>query len=97
MLHRYWLVGSPQQPYGPSGLGVTAYSVADALALLRQVLPPLLGRSLSPWMGWTDERLRSAQVIADIDVSLLDKGHIIPNMGLVIDRGVWWPKTEHLH
>lgn len=96
-LRRYWFVGSSEDPYGTSGLGVTAFSKEDARAVLREVLPPLLSQAFSSWRQWTLEALETADVIEDIDVRLLDHGHIIPNMGLVIDRGVWWPKTAHLH
>jgi hypothetical protein len=60
--------------------GVTAYSLEDALALVRQEL----------WR--TDEPLPSIrEVIEDVDVSTLDPGHVLPNMGPPIWRGVWFP------
>jgi hypothetical protein len=96
-LHRYWFVGSSEDRYGQGGLGVTAFSKEDARALLREVLPSLLAQTFSSWRQWTLEALETAEVVENIDVRLLDQGHVIPNMGLVIDRGVWWPKTAHLH
>jgi hypothetical protein len=38
------------------------------------------------------ERLKEdIEVIEDIDVQLLDKGHVVPNMGPVVFKGVWFP------
>jgi hypothetical protein len=31
------------------------------------------------------------EVIEDIDISLLDQNHVIPNMGVVTFKGVWFP------
>ena len=32
------------------------------------------------------------ECVEDVDVSQLDQGHVIPNMGIVVDRGIWFPK-----
>jgi hypothetical protein len=32
------------------------------------------------------------RVIEDVDVSTLDAGHVRPNMGVPVWRGVWWPR-----
>ena len=57
------------------GYGVTAFSVADAEQLLARAG---LARD---WSG----------VIEDADVSGLDPGHVLPNIGGVTFRGVWFP------
>ena len=31
-------------------------------------------------------------VVADVDIRLLDQAHVVPNMGLVVERGVWYPR-----
>jgi len=80
-MKRYWLtfrsVGHPH-PIN-LGCGVTALDLNDALLLIRAAFPDLvLGSPLT--------------VIDGIDVSTLDAGHIIPNLGNVLERGVWWPR-----
>jgi hypothetical protein len=32
------------------------------------------------------------EVSQDIDVSTLDSGHVLPNIGSVVNRGVWFPR-----
>jgi hypothetical protein len=34
------------------------------------------------------------EIIENIDVQLLDKGHVIPNMGPVVFKGVWFPRLN---
>lgn len=36
-------------------------------------------------------------VIVDVDVSTLDKSHVLPNMGSTVVRGVWFPLNELGH
>ncbi len=61
------------------GCGVTAYSVEDALSLIRdQVFP----RSQMP-------EVVSIREIRE--VSELDQNHVVPNMGNTLARGVWFP------
>lgn len=57
------------------GYGVTAYSDEDAERLLEQA-------------GLTRDWV---EVVEDVDVSKLDSGHVLPNVGLVSVRGVWFP------
>jgi hypothetical protein len=33
----------------------------------------------------------TTEVIEDIDVRILDQGHVIPNMGVVTFKGIWYP------
>jgi hypothetical protein len=33
----------------------------------------------------------TTKVIEDIDIRLLDQGHVIPNMGVVTFKGIWYP------
>jgi hypothetical protein len=58
-----------------SGYGVTAYSVEDAEQLLARA------GLVRDWV----------EVVEGVDVSSLDAGHVLPNIGLVIFRGVWYP------
>ena len=58
------------------GYGITARSPEDAETLLRMVLPP--------------EHAISGMTIV-IDVQSLDQGHVVPNMGNLLKRGIWYP------
>lgn len=33
------------------------------------------------------------EVVADVDIRTLDQAHVVPNMGLVVERGVWYPHS----
>ena len=79
-LRRYWFTFSQSSQPTPLsiGCGVTAYNYDDSLDLLRD---RVFG-GLQPTL---------ANVIADVDVSTLDKGHVLPNMGSTVVRGVWFP------
>jgi hypothetical protein len=61
------------------GCGVTAYSYEDALNLLRPEL-------------FQDEPIPPIlRVVENVDVSTLEAGHVRPNMGVCIWRGIWFP------
>lgn len=88
MLHRYWfdfnITPNQLSEYATYagfsyGCGVTAYSLEDALQVLRQ---SVFGSDPLPEV---------AKVVEDVDVSSLDKGHVLPNMGNPTSRGVWFP------
>ena len=59
------------------GLGVTAWTPDDAMAVAQEALG-------------TDD-LRPSSVDEDIDVSTRDAGHVLPNMSPPNERGVWYP------
>jgi len=83
-LRRYWFEFRNAQGRETSlgvgrGCGVTALDHADALTILEQLV-------------FEGEPLPAIErVIEDVDVSTLDPGHVLPNMGLVCARGVWFP------
>jgi hypothetical protein len=83
-LHRYWFeFGGPREhlPAGTwMGCDVTGVDRADAEQLL--AAGPFAGRTLPPIDG----------IIEDVDVSELDPGHVLPNIGDVTQRGVWFPR-----
>jgi hypothetical protein len=83
-LHRYWFeFGGPRHalPLGAwLGCGVTAVDRADAERLL--VDGPFRGKPLPP----------VERIIEDVDVGELDAGHVLPNIGDVTQRGVWFPR-----
>jgi hypothetical protein len=33
-------------------------------------------------------------VVPDVDIRTLDQAHVIPNMGPVVFRGVWFPRLN---
>ena len=62
------------------GCGVTAYDYDDAIALLQERV-------------FTEEAMPNiTDFTEDVNVSTLDANHILPNIGLVIDRGIWFPQ-----
>lgn len=62
------------------GCGVTAYTYEDALAVLAEKL--FRGDPIPPVRKFTE----------DVDVSTLDPGHVLPNIGVPTWRGVWFPR-----
>ena len=61
------------------GCGVTGHGRDECLELVRAKL--LGGGALPP--------LR--RVIEDVDVSTLDSNHVLPNMGVAVQPGIWFP------
>lgn len=59
--------------------GITAYSIEDAKRLLKQKAFP------------KEELPRIIRIIESIEFKDLDENHIVPNMGPMIVRGVWYP------
>ena len=80
-LTRYWFVLERQVVPSPLnlGCGVTAYDRNDAIELLRS--RALSGKAIP----------RVIDVIENVDVSGLDQKHVVPNMGSVTERGIWFP------
>lgn len=83
-LTRYWLEfdrGIAKLPPGfRMGCGVTAYSEDDALYLLREYV--FQGGDIPI----------TERIIEDVDISTLDKNHVIPNMEPPNWRGIWFPR-----
>lgn len=78
-LHRFWFSFEDLPPFSilNVGCGVTAYTYDDALQILKDRV--------------FAQSLPASSVIADVDVSTLDENHVRPNMGVVTQRGVWFP------
>jgi hypothetical protein len=79
LLTAYWIV--PPLRDGPLGFGVTAWSVEDALRMIR---------------SWGYERylpddLSTLTIRAGITVAELDQPHVVANMGPIVVRGMWYP------
>ena len=77
-LRRYWIEFEGSRL---RGYGVTAIDLSDGLALIGR-LPDGLRPSGAV-----------ANVVEDVDVQSLDAGHVLPNMGAPIWRGVWYPNV----
>lgn len=86
-LTRYWIEFDIQQDaFYPSwlskGCGVTAYSYLDAVQILRDQV-------------FKDKPVPAIRtIIENVDISTLDTSHVLPNMGMPVRRGVWYPKLE---
>ncbi len=67
-------------PFGAKiGCGITALSYEDALGILRNSV--FNKNPIAP----------IKKKIEDIDISTLDAGHVLPNIGSPNIRGVWFP------
>lgn len=83
-LHRFWfefdLSNEDNPPAGTLlGCGVSAYDYDDAISLLKKRV-------------FNDAELpKITKEIKDVDVSTLDQNHVLPNMGMVTNRGIWYP------
>ena len=83
MLKRYWIEfeGNPADIWPCIvGCGVTAYDLEDACALVRANL------------FTSKEMPKIKKVEEDIDVSKLDSAHVLPNIGIPCNRGIWFPR-----
>jgi hypothetical protein len=83
-LTRFWIEfeysAEREPPTGTRlGVGVTAIDDRDALQLVAHRV--LNDGPLPP----------IKEIRANVDVSMLDEGHVLPNMGLPHVRGVWFP------
>lgn len=81
-LHRYWIefeVTLEDSPILHPGCGVTAFTLEDGLRLVSENM--LEGKPLP--------KIRS--ITEDVDVSTLDPKHVLPNMGITVKRGIWFP------
>jgi hypothetical protein len=78
-LRRFWFSFEGLPPFSvlTVGCGVTAYTYDDALQILKDKV--------------FEQSLPACSVIEDIDISTLDEHHVRPNMGVVTQRGVWFP------
>lgn len=82
-LRRLWFeFGGPREGLPPGtwiGCGVTGVDREDAERLLSE----------GPFGG--AELPAIERIVEDVDVSQLDTGHVLPNMGDPTLRGVWFP------
>ncbi len=81
-LKRYWFSFEKSGVPTPLnlGCGVTAYGYDDAITLLHK------------HVFGTENLPPIVQCVEDVDVSTLDQKHVLPNIGLVTVRGMWFPQ-----
>jgi hypothetical protein len=76
LLTAYWI------EFGPllaSQFGVTAYSFDDAISILKQKV-------------YRNEEMPPVKTsIENIKFKDLDQNHVVPNMGAITERGIWYP------
>jgi hypothetical protein len=73
------IIEKPHPPGTLLGCGITAYDLNDALSILNTKV----------FNGYTKPKVKNIK--EDVDIRSLDQNHVIPNMGIVTDRGVWFP------
>jgi hypothetical protein len=64
------------------GIGVTAFSDHEARDLAEATRLECFPRS------------SFAGIVPDVDIRTLDQNHVVPNMGVVTVRGVWFPRRN---
>jgi hypothetical protein len=75
----FWIAtGSPQWPLG---FGITAWSLEDAVQIIRA-----LG-----YGSYLPGDPSSLHVTEGVTMASLDQQHVIPNMGPIVVRGMWFP------
>jgi hypothetical protein len=88
MLTRYWITFSRRDGdlhLGTGlGVGVTAYDFADAKNILGRTI---FKHSTLPEI---------ADVVEGVTFDQLDQSHVATNMGVMVCRGVWFPKGYSL-
>jgi hypothetical protein len=69
----------------PSWYGVSAYSLADALALLAE-------RGVAIDMRAANVTIEEAITFHDLERRPILRNHLVPNMGPMQFRGLWYPR-----
>ena len=80
LLTKYWLTFvSP--PHFASGIGVTAYGLEDAETLVSKHF-----FANGPVPAFENKIIKGLQE--------LEPNHVLPNIGLIMFRGIWFPNTS---
>lgn len=61
------------------GCGVTAHDIDDEKALIQEMVDHMPSN-------------RVTTILENVDVSTLEANHVLPNIGNVMVRGIWFPK-----
>lgn len=80
-LKRYWFTFSGLPQFTPLriGCGIAAFNPEDALSIVREKV-----LASHPDVG-------IESVVENFPLDSLDQGHVVPNMGSLTRRGVWFP------
>ena len=78
-LTAFW-VRSPV-PHAPLGFGVTAWSLDDAVAIIRDL----------DYGRYLPDDLAGVRVTEGVTAAELDGPHVVANMGPIAVRGLWYP------
>lgn len=89
-LIRFWFITHPENKFGPKNIGVTAYSKDLAKSIIKKEA------AKNPYIEMIAVNLESAKVVEGIDIRLLDRDHVVPNIGPVIFEGMWYPNLNLL-
>ena len=81
-LETYWIT-FPRDANLPLGIGVTAYSEEDAFSLIRD-------QGFDEWCATASE----VRVEQGITIDKLDQRNVVPNIGPMQFRGVWYPAAN---
>jgi hypothetical protein len=74
------------------GFGITARDRDDAMTLLARASTALTGKPADATMIET-----LIETWREIDVAdELDQNHVVPNMGMLLRRGVWFPDMPEI-
>lgn len=78
-LTSYWIV-SPN-PHGPIGFGVTAFNLDEAVRMIRS----------EGFGDYLPDDLNQLRVLENATINDLDKNNVVPYMGPMVMRGLWYP------
>jgi hypothetical protein len=88
MLHKYWIELESSDPalawQGQFHYGVTAYNYEDALKLLVERF--CMNRDFPSVVS----------VVEDVDISTLQVGKLVTEIGVPVWRGIWYPYFDYL-
>ena len=76
-LSKYWLSLKGSNTKFGRGIGVTAYSEADVIIIVKDKIDEPI-------------EIDSFNMVTSIDE--LEQNHVVPNMEEFISRGIWYPK-----
>jgi hypothetical protein len=83
----YWIVLRDENRAGP-GFGITARDWNDAISLLAEATKVVFAAPAD------EEAIESWREVRSVDE--LDQNHVVPNMGSVLGRGVWFPNIPSI-
>jgi hypothetical protein len=67
---------------------VSAYTKTEAKQLIKSTFTKI------NWIHISEIEIDKAEIIENIDIQLLDTNHVIPNIGVVTFKGVWFPSLN---